>query len=72
MQKNFTSTELLSRLIPLLIGYLEALFSAASTDTDLFAYGEKTAYIECLEWLQTWEYASLFGLDFDIEERFPL
>lgn len=72
MRKNTTSTELFSHLIYLLISYLEDLLSASSIDADLFTYGEKTEFTECSEWLQTWEYASLFGLDFDIEERFPL
>ena len=70
MQKK-TSTELLSYIIPLLIEYLEELSQNPETD-DPFLYGEKTAYVECLEWLQEWEFAPAFGLDFDVEKRFPL
>lgn len=41
-------------------------------ESDLFCHGEKTAYIECLEWIQDWEKASEKGLNFDIEKRYPL
>ena len=37
-----------------------------------FIYGEKTAYAECLEIIQTWSNAKSFGLDYGIEEKsFP-
>lgn len=67
-----TSENLLNSIINLLLSYLEELSSATSFDKDQFLYGEKTAYTECLEWLQTWEHAGATGLNFDIEERFPL
>lgn len=42
-------------------------------DMDPFISGEKHAYVECLEIIQdTWKEARQNGLDFDIEERFPL
>ncbi len=34
--------------------------------------GLKTAYVECLEVIQNWEYASLFGINFDIEVLYPI
>ncbi len=37
-----------------------------------FTYGEKTAYVECMEWLQSWEEAAKNGLDYEIESRFVL
>ncbi len=37
-----------------------------------FIVGERTAYVECLEWLQRWERAAENGLGYDIEKRFPL
>lgn len=38
-----------------------------------FISGEKHAYVECLEIIQEiWEHARQNGLDFDIENRFPL
>ena len=38
-----------------------------------FIVGEKHAYVECLEIIQdTWKQARQNGLDFDIEDCFPL
>ena len=71
MQKK-TANELLNFLISLLTVYLEELSSASALDEDQFCYGEKTAYTECLEVLQEWEFAEANGLDFDVETRFPL
>ena len=34
--------------------------------------GMKTAYVECLELIQQWEKAEENGLDWDIEENFPV
>lgn len=71
MQKK-TADEILILLISMLITYLEELASSTALDEDQFCYGEKTAYTECLEWLQEWEFAEIFGLDFEVEARFPL
>ena len=71
MQKK-TADEVLIFLISLLTAYLEELASSTALDEDQFNYGEKTAYTECLELLQYWEFAEANGLDFDVENRFPL
>ncbi len=71
MQKK-TANELLIFLISLLTAYLEELSSSSALDENQFCYGEKTAYTECLEWLQEWEFAEANGLDFEIENRYPL
>lgn len=71
MQKK-TANELLIFLISLLTAYLEELSSSSALDADLFCYGEKTAYAECLELLQQWEFAKKSGLNFDVKNRFPL
>ena len=71
MQKK-TANELLNFLISLLSVYLEELSSASILDEDQFCYVEKNAYTECLEWIQEWEFAEANGLDFDVENRFPL
>ena len=71
MQKK-TANELLIFLISLLTAYLEELSSSSALDENQFCYGEKTAYTECLEILQEWEFAESLGLDFEIENRFPL
>lgn len=56
----------------LLLFYLDELKEVTDDEDSLFAYGEKTAYTECLEVLQLWESAADHGLDFDIEKRYPL
>ena len=63
--KGLTARETLLQLIELLLYYLEDLERITQHDENQFAYGEKTAYTECLE-------AELFGLDFEVEARYPL
>lgn len=69
MQKK-NANELLEFMISALLLALEELSS--SSKKDLFCYGEQTAYVECLEWLQQWEKAEEYGLHFHVETRFPL
>ena len=69
MQKK-SSDELLEFVIFSLLLALEELSSVPNDN--LFCYGEKTAYVECLEWLQKWEKAEIYGLNFNVEKRFPL
>ena len=71
MQKK-KATDLLYFMISALIRSLKELSFSSSSDDNLFCYGEKTAYVECLEWIQQWENAEAYGLDFDVEARFPL
>lgn len=66
------ANETILYLKELLIDYLNDLQSVGDKPDTLFAYGEKTAYTECLEVLQRWENAKTNGLDFDIEKRYPL
>lgn len=61
--------EVLIYLTETLLVYLDEL-SAAYIDP--FTYGEKTAYVECLEIVQLWEEAKAHGLDFDIESIYPV
>ena len=72
VKRKLTAEETLSELIRLLLLYLEELEGARAAGEDSFVYGELTAYTECLELVQLWERAEKFGLDFDIEERYPL
>ena len=37
-----------------------------------YSAGDQTAYTECLEFIRLWERAAEHGLDFEIEERYPL
>lgn len=70
MKKN--SDQLLSDLIDLLIYYLTELSDVFDEPTTQFVYGEKTAYVECLEFIANWDRAEENGLNFEVEERFPL
>lgn len=71
MEKK-SSEEILERMIATLLVYIEELFEYKNKKGQQFQYGERVAYTECLEWLQAWKYAEHNGLDFDIEERYPL
>lgn len=71
MQKK-KSDEILSYMIDLLTEYLAELSDVRDVPAAQFAYGEKTAYTECLEILAKWENAERYGLNFNVEERFPL
>ena len=67
-----SSDQLLSDLIDLLIYYLTELSDVFDEPTTQFVYGEKTAYVECLEFIANWDQAEENGLNFEVEERFPL
>ncbi len=67
--QQLQAEQVLEYLIDLLIFYLNEL---TDIDGNEFACGEQSAYIECLEIIQRWEYAEEYGLNFDIEEKFPL
>ena len=71
MQRK-NAEEVLEMMIELLVLYLEELFEYKDVEGQQFQYGERTAYTECLEWIQEWKYAGINGLDFDIEKRYPL
>lgn len=66
-----SAKEVLEYMTNILLTYLEELSDVESSD-DPFLYGEKTAYIECLEWVQVWDEAEKNGLGFQVEARYPL
>ena len=70
--EKLTASQTLQYLIGILFEYLEELREVGSTDANRFAYGEKSAYTECLEIIQYWKQAEIRGLNFSIEDRFPL
>ena len=70
--KQLNAQEVLSQLIDTLLWSLEDLTKIKNTPSQQFAYGEKTAYVECLEIVQLWEQAEQYGVDFNIEQKFPL
>ena len=67
-----SADEILGYIIELLLSYLEELNKVHRPDKEQFISGERTAYVECLEIIQSWEHARKNGLDFDIEARFPV
>jgi len=70
--KKKAAEQLLKYMIAQLLMYLDELADCSNVSDEQFVYGEKTAYIECLEWIQLWEYAEIYGLNFDIEKHYPL
>ena len=66
-----TAEEILVQMIELFQEYLDEIQSATKCDDDFF-YGEKTAYVECLEIIQQWYHAKQNGLNYNIEEKYPL
>ena len=59
-------------LIEMIVTFTEYIEEIESEKQDMFLYGEKTAYVECLEMIQEWEECKTYGLDFDIEKKYPL
>ena len=70
--RKLTAEEVLIILIELLLDYLEELKDFKNDVDTQFQYGERTAYTECLEYVEFWEKASAYGLTFDIEKKYPL
>ena len=56
----------------MIVTFKEYIEEIETERQDLFLYGEKTAYVECLEMIQEWEEFKTFGLDFDIEKKYLL
>lgn len=62
----------LREMIKRLLNYVEELSIYRNEAEYQFEYGERTAYTECLEWIQTWTDAENYGLNFNIEDKYPL
>lgn len=62
----------LRKIIRTLLVYIEELSEYKDVEDEQFQYGERTAYTECLEMIQDWSKAKKYGLDFNIEEKYPL
>lgn len=72
MMSRKNSNDVLKNMIDILKESLGELADYKDTDGQQFQYGEKVAYVECLEMIIEWELADENGLDFDIEDKFPL
>lgn len=64
------ASDVLKYMIDILITYIKELIEIVQEDE--FAYGERVAYTECLEMVCLWKDCAKHGLDFDVEQRFPL
>ena len=67
-----TAEEVLKYMIKILLEYIEDLKDFKYEPLEMFCYGERLAYTECLEIIQKWDKAKLFGLHFNIEQKYPL
>ncbi len=66
---NGSTEKVLKDMKELLEFYLEEL---NGREANAFCYGEKTAYVECLEMIQKWHRSKEIGLDYEIEKKYPL
>lgn len=72
-KEKLTGKEVLSYVKEMLMYRLEELEEINSADENQFAYGEKTAYVECFEWIESRsKEESEYGANFDIEKLYPL
>lgn len=69
---NLTAEEVLEDLIGSILSYLEELKCVTNTPYGQFVYGEKTALVEIAEILRRYEKAAAYGLNFNVEEKYPL
>lgn len=72
MKGTKEAREMLRSAIKRLIGELEETAGITADSPDQFAYGIRTASVAFLEMLQEWKGAKKNGLDFEIEDRYPL
>lgn len=75
--KKLSATQTLNYIIGLFLDYLENLSKEprpdeACLEREQFVSGERHAYVECLEIIQCWEHACKSGLNFNIEDKFPV
>lgn len=64
--------EVLGFMIERLLAYIEELKGYQDEAGEQFEYGERVAYTECIEWIEGWEKSKERGLNFNIEEKYPL
>lgn len=67
-----SADEVVKFLIEKFLVYVDDLKDYQDVEGEEFQFGERVAYTECLEYLQMWIHAAEYGLDFDVEERYPL
>jgi len=70
--KKRSAEEVAAYLTELMLEYLDDLKDVADAPFTQFEYGEKTAYTEIAEILSEWEGAAECGLNFNVEQKYPL
>ncbi len=70
--KDLPADHVLDILIHVLIQRIDELKDYKDVEGQKFQYGERLAYTECLECVQLWEKAKEHGLNFEIEDIYPL
>ncbi len=63
-----------NKLIKYMKEYLERCLDELYEEKEAndFIYGEKTAFVECLELLQSVARSPATGLNYEVEEKYPL
>lgn len=70
--KDLSAENVLELLIHRLTDHIDDLKDYGNVEGELYQYGERVAYTECLECIQQWKKAAEYGIDFDVEEKYPL
>lgn len=68
-EERLNLKDTINRTIGMITENLEELNEEVITE---FGLGAKSAYVECLEYLQQWKNAEENGIDFEIEARYPI
>ena len=70
--RSWKAEKVLLFMIETLLLYIDELKDFQYREGEMYQYGERVAYTECLEWIQFWEKAPEYGLAFNIEQKYPL
>lgn len=70
--KVLPAEHVLDILIHVLTQRIDELKDFQDVEGQKFQYGERLAYTECLECVQLWEKAKTPGLNFEVEDIYPL
>ena len=68
-EEKLNPEDTINRAIGMITENLEELNGEEISE---FGLGAKSAYVECLEYLQQWKNAEENGIDFEIEARYPI
>lgn len=69
---NDYSKKILQDLINNFYIRLDEIAALDAEDLNSFIYGEQSVYLRCLKHIQEWDKNKELGIDFDIDEKYPL